>query len=451
MKNIKVEIPQEVGDGLILRTATKEDDQQLIDLAFHALDEAEEDSPFVKIFVRDWTEGKFPILRHQDVTLVEDTNTGQIVSSMCLFSEIWRYGGTSIKVGRPELVMTHENYRRRGLIRQQFEVIHALSLDRGEVMQVITGIPSLYREFGYELCLDLGGGYRIYPSNFPELADDQTVHFSLHPPTTDEDRLFVRRLHEENTEQMLFSIEVDDEIWSNEFDGYSDGSDGKFHWLVIKDKSGQHVGYIQHNHIFWGPLLNVNFIALTPGVGYLNVLPSLLDNLWKIAQEKLTKDTFKHPTEVLNGIYLRLGREHPIYDAIGRDVMLRSSPYAWYTRFPDEVEYLRVIKSQLETHLADSVGAGFSGDIKLNFYKRGAHLIFDRGGITVKPWKPQDGSSGDAHFPANSFWSLLCGQRTAAQLSDEIADCFMNRTSRIVLDCLFPQFNGQVWVVGGGA
>ena len=51
---------------------------------------------------------------------------------------------------------------------------------------------------------------------------------------------------------------------------------------------------------------------------------------------------------------------------------------------------------------------------------------------------------------ANSFWSLLCGQRTAAQLADQIADCWMSRTARTLLDCLFPQFTGQVWAVGGG-
>ena len=36
-------------------------------------------------------------------------------------------------VGRPEAVGTRPEYRRRGLVRAQFEVIHAWSAERGEL------------------------------------------------------------------------------------------------------------------------------------------------------------------------------------------------------------------------------------------------------------------------------------------------------------------------------
>ncbi len=125
-----------------------------------------------------------------------------------------------------------------------------------------------------------------------------------------------------------------------------------------------------HDHIFWGPVMDINFLALKPGVGYLNLLPHLLHGLWQIAQRKFVDDSFNHPADEIRGLYLRLGREHPIYDAIGRDVMLKASPYAWYVRFPDETTYLQAIKPQLEKHLRDSpVGAGFSGELRLNFYQ----------------------------------------------------------------------------------
>ncbi len=446
------EIPLDLGANLRLRWATPADNHQLIDLSFHALDEEDADYPCVKIFVQDWVAGKFPLLRHEDMTVVEDTATGKIVSAMCLFSETWRYGETPIKVGRPELVMTHEDYRRRGLVRKQFEVIHALSAARGEVMQVITGIPSLYRYFDYELSLELGGGYRIYPPSFPKLADEVKDDYHLRPPTTDADREFIKALHTANTREMLFSMDVPDEIWEFEFDGYTDGSDGKFEWLLIENKAGEPLGYVIHQHVLWGPAMTISFLGLKPRVGYLNLLPHLLQGLWEIAQRKFVDDSFNHPTDEIRGLYLRLGREHPIYAAIGRDVMLKAPPYAWYVRFPDETAYLQAIKPQLEQNLAESaVGAGFTGELKLNFYRRGTHLKLEDGRLEISSWQPPDGSAGHAHFPANSFWSILCGQKTASQLGDEIADCFVSRTARALLDCMFPEFTGQVWVVGGGA
>jgi len=449
-KNIANQIPINLDDNLILRWATPADNTQLVDLAFQVLDEGDEAYPFVKIFVQDWVDGKFPILRYEDMTVVENTDSGKIVSSMCLFSERWRYGNTTIKVGRPELIMTHSDYRRRGLINKQFEVIHALSKQRGEVMQVITGIPSFYRHFGYELSLELGGGYRVYPPSFPKLSPDLENEFSLRKPISKAECDFVRDLHQANTHSMLFSVDVDEATWAQEINGYSDGSDGKFEWLIIEDKNGQPLGYIHHDHIFWRPVMDINFLALKPGIGYLNLLPHLLHGLWEIAQRKFSDDPFTHPAEETHGLYLHLGREHPIYDAIGRDLMLKASPYAWFVRIPDEVAYMGAIKPQLEKHLSESVGAGYNGELKLNFYQRGAILKFKSGAIEIKPWQPNDGTDGDAHFPANSFWSLLCGQRTAAQLADEIADCWMSHPTRTLLDCLFPQFTGQVWVVGGG-
>ncbi len=446
-----LELPKDVDDGLLLRWATPADNEQILDLTFQVLDEGEEEHPFVKIFVQDWIDGKFPILRHEDMTVVEDINTGKIVSSMCLFSTTWRYGDADFKVGRPELVMTHDDYRRRGLISKQFEVIHALSEQRGEVMQVITGIPSLYRAFDCELCLDLGGGYRIYPTSFPKLMDDHIDDYRLREPVGEADRNFIKELHETNTHSMLFSMDVPDPVWEFEFDGYTDGSDGKFHWLIIEDKDGQPLGYLHHDHVFWGPVMDINFLALKPGVGYLNLLPHLLHGLWNIAQQKFVDDGINHPAEELRGLYLRLGREHPIYDAIGRDLMLKAPPYAWYVRFPDETAFLQAIKPQLEKNLSESgVGAGFTGELRLNFYHRGACLKFEAGRLEIESWLPPDGSAGDAHFPANSFWSVMCGQKMASQLAVEFADCWMSRTARSLLDCLFPEFTGQVWVMGGG-
>lgn len=49
-------------------------------------------------------------------------------------------------------------YRRRGLVRAQFDVIHQWSAARGQLVQVISGIPFYYCQFGYEMGLALSGG-----------------------------------------------------------------------------------------------------------------------------------------------------------------------------------------------------------------------------------------------------------------------------------------------------
>ncbi len=107
-----------------------------------------------------WTDDLFEVAHptfepERDVTVVEDTGTGRIVSALFLIPQLWTYAGVTLKVGQPELIATHPDYRRRGLVRAQFDVVHEWSRRAGHVWQFISGIPWYYRQFGYTYGLDL--------------------------------------------------------------------------------------------------------------------------------------------------------------------------------------------------------------------------------------------------------------------------------------------------------
>ena len=147
---------RQLGDGLVLRTATPEDAAELAE--FNAVQQADDDLP--GDLVHEWTLELFetppPRFRAEDdVAVVEDTATGRIVSSVLLIPQDWSYAGVVVPVGQPELVATDPAYRRRGLIREQFADIHRRSDGLGDLWQVIGGIPWYYRQFGYAYALDL--------------------------------------------------------------------------------------------------------------------------------------------------------------------------------------------------------------------------------------------------------------------------------------------------------
>ena len=74
------------------------------------------------------------------------------------------------QVGRPELVGTLPEFRNRGLIRAQMDILHQWSAERGQPVQAITGIPFFYRQFGYEMALPLQGGRSGFEPNMPPLS-----------------------------------------------------------------------------------------------------------------------------------------------------------------------------------------------------------------------------------------------------------------------------------------
>jgi len=177
-------ILQNLGDGLVIRRATAADTDALV--AFngeaHADPGAEPDIG-IAAWTRDLMEGRHPLAGPDDFTIVEHARTGAIVSSLCLISQTWSYDGIELPVGQIEAVATDPAYRRRGLVRSQFEIVHAWSRDRGEPVQAISGIPWYYRQFGYELALELGGGRAGYPQDFPASDEDEGDAIGLRPVT----------------------------------------------------------------------------------------------------------------------------------------------------------------------------------------------------------------------------------------------------------------------------
>jgi hypothetical protein len=90
--------------------------------------------------------------------VVTDTRTGQIVSCLHLVSQTWSYGGVAIPMGQPELIGTRTEHRGHGLVRTQFEIVHGWSAEQRHQLLAIAGIPWFYRQFGYEMAIERGGG-----------------------------------------------------------------------------------------------------------------------------------------------------------------------------------------------------------------------------------------------------------------------------------------------------
>ena len=445
--NILSQMPIDLGDNLKLRFATLNDAEVLAE--FNArLHEAENVGPAIQ----DLMLGDHPTCKASDFTVVEDTNTGKIVSSMCLISQTWTYSGIPFKFGQPEYVATEEPYRRRGLVRKQFEVIHALSEARGELMQGITGIPWYYRLFGYEMALDMEAEQVIDGMHIPPLKKESTETCRLRP-RTDADNTFIQELYANAIQSHVFACPRTSALWEYEFNGRSAGSDARHTWLLIEDMEGERLGYVQH--LQWcfegfselgnpGTNFLVMRMELKPGVGYLHLIPSLLRALWENAQT--TPVTPENKNSEVVGIQFMLGREHLVYKTLPKSFVRKEPPYAWYIRVPDLIAFLRHIRPALEKHLIRTVAENYTGELKLNFYRSGVHLKFHDGNLTeIVNWTPEDIEDGDAQFPDLTFLQLLCGRCRTEGLASRYADCWASGTAAVLLDCLFPSFTSEVW------
>ena len=194
--------------------------------------------------------GDHPTTSAGDFTIVVDENADdQIVSSMNLISQVWLYEGIPLGVGRPELVATDPNYRRRGLVREQFAAVHAKSAARGELVQAITGIPWYYRQFGYGMALDLGGG-RDFLWDRP--GNDKTVEEEAYQirPAKLADWPILQTLYEAHNRGSLLSRARDEASWRYELTIPHPTSMYARHFYLVETAASnpQPVAYVEYKH-----------------------------------------------------------------------------------------------------------------------------------------------------------------------------------------------------------
>src|SRR6266496_6852148 len=204
-------ILRDLGDGLILRHSTSEDAEALAEFnrAIHA--DNEQDGECLAAWTRDLLTRPHPTFSPNDFTIVEEAATGRIVSSLNWISQTWSYEGIKFGVGRPELVGTLPEFRNRGLVRMQFEEIHKWSAERAEIVQAITGIPFYYRQFGYEMALDLDGRRLGYEAQVPKLKEGETEPYMVRAARED-DLAFIEELYIQMCRRSMVACERTPEL-----------------------------------------------------------------------------------------------------------------------------------------------------------------------------------------------------------------------------------------------
>ena len=430
-------LPRELGNGLTLRWSTKEDVEKLVQFLGNIFTNGAGQPDQNLIYdIYDWLSGQNPKMGPTDFTLVVDENRqGKIVSALMLISHEWAYDGIPFKVGEIGAVATDPAYRRKGLVRQQFEVVHARSASRGDLVQVIAGIPWYYRQFGYEMAIQLQGNRKFYWNNATRLDKDQTETYQLHPATVADIEL-LKQLYAIHCQASLITHVRSDNEWRYELTiGHPEG-EGRRHFYMIETTSGNPAGYAEISHS--KGTLELRELAVLPGHPLRMVCEFLSRRLKPMADERALTN---HKPDFASLLNVVLGTDHPGYTAFGRQLWAQNLPYGWYVRITDIARFLQHITPALNKHLAGSIFDGYSGAIELNLFRSHLRLVLEQGKVTkVETYASDSLEDGDANFPDLTFLQLLMGLHNMDELESSYPDCYAkNPRTTILLNTLFPK------------
>ncbi len=438
-----VTLPYDLGDGLTLRWSTAADTEAIAYLlgTVHRPDAAAPITAGMQARTRMLMRGDAPTMGSGDFAIVQDTaQVGQpVVACACLWHHTWEYAGIPLGVGRPEYVATDATYRRRGLIRAIFAALHARSAAEGHTIQAITGIRHYYRQFGYEYALDLDGMRGVDLTQIPPLGADATEPFVLRPATVADIPSLMALHSQRRADALLWSVNTA-EHWRYAIEELTElGTPEKVGTLkMLTDQVGTVVGYVHVAMKRWDAHLNVHECVLASGRNQRAAALSLLRALATYGQTVPNLEN----SDPINRIDFRLGRAHPLYDALGPTLAAHSEPpYAWYLRVADLLGFLRLIAPVLEGRLAASSLAGYSGEMKMDWFRGGVRLAFDQGTLsTIEPWQPPPyGEATHAECLATTFLQVLFGYRSFEELCAIFPDVWAQDEARLLLGILFPK------------
>jgi len=438
-------IIRDLGGGLILRRSSTADVEALVDFCSRIHSDAGFDKPdlYIAAWTRELMTSHHPNFNPDDFTIVEATASGRIVSTLNWISQTWSYEGIKFGVGRPELVGTLPEFRKRGLVRAQFDEVHKWSMERGELVQAITGIPFYYRQFGYEMAIDLDGRRNGYKAHVPTLKDGEEELYRVRP-ASETDLAFIAETYAETRKHNMVICERTPELFKHELS--LQGMEYIFSSMfVIEDKAGELIGYFKHLSFLSNGSLNVMFYELKADASWLDVTPSVVRYLWEKGQEYAKRDG-----KVCTSFGFNLGKQHPVYEAIKDRLPSIREPYAWYIRVPDLPGFLNHIKPVLEKRLADSIATNYSREIKISFYRSGLRLVIEHGNITtIESWSPAPKTDeGSIAFPNLTFLQMVFGYRSYEELHYAFPDCWCgDEDVRVLLTTMFPKKASEIYPV----
>ncbi len=204
----------ELAGGYDLRGAVEADVEQVADLLGERGDAA--DAVDLRLVIEDPSEGLDSCL------VVADAE--RIVSTATLLNETVRIGGAEIPAGQVELVATAPDHEGRGLVRALIDEAHRRSSARGDLLQVMIGIPYFYRQFGYSYAMPIPRLRQLWPNAaVPDSAI--TVREATH-----DDIPAMRRLQDETQSAADVAMAHSASCWRWLID-----RDGSIQWVAERD------------------------------------------------------------------------------------------------------------------------------------------------------------------------------------------------------------------------
>jgi predicted N-acetyltransferase YhbS len=365
----------------------------------------------------------FPNMGRDDLVYVDDSATGEVVSSLCLVPWQLAYGAATLNVGEMGIVGTDERYRNRGLVRAQVPYFRQRLAAHACTISLIQGIPFYYRQFGYTYALPLEGGVRVDPRSLPPLP----AHLYTFRLATPGDLPLLAEFYNQAAQDLAIHARRNAATWRYMLDPQMQ-TELRAEWWLVEENS-RPAGYLRLPNSHFGDELAVYEVSQLSYDAALAALHQLQG--W--ADERGLPGVRLNLADA--SLLMQLARTLGGHD-LGR--------YAWQVAILDITAFLVAIAPELERRLAAAPElANWSGNLAISLYRSAATLHIAGGRIAITP----GAASGPAGLqcPPDAFTPLALGWRTLDEILRFFPDAQVEGRFRPMLEVLFPLASGYIY------
>lgn len=399
-------------DGIVLRSAGAGDVEQILAIVGERL--GEDGVPDAAATLSD-SDGPARYMVAAD--------GDRVVAVTALWQDHVRVGPTVLPSGQIDFVASVPDYGGRGLVRDLMNMALARSATRGDLVQIMIGIPYFYRRFGFCYVIPLPTPY--------ELRADADLAVS--------DRLLVR---EADAHDLPRIKRLQDTVQAR-YDVAMSHNDETWRWLAatetvayrIVDDGSAISGFARHQFAPGytegsGPPHDIT-VAEVAADGVAPVRALLADARTRARGGRVkVKD---RPGAAVSAVLPAVGLPLEEDDR-------------YLVRVADPVALLAALRPTLSARLAASHFRYEAGDLLLSFYRGSAVLRYADGvvtAVTAAPGLQGPVAAGGIGVPPDVVPDLLFGPHGAARLERRHADCNLG-PQRMLADALFPPVSADV-------
>jgi len=366
----------------------------------------------------------FPGASFDDYQLIEDLQTGEIVSTTCLIPWELNFEGVSLRAAQLEQVLSHPEYRRHGLVRIQIKRFMQMVSERQFDLSYIWGIPYYYRQYGYAYCID-GSMFEALPAwRIPDADDGSPDPYSLRPAGVEHIPALIE-IYEKAARLLQFSATRSQAHWQYLLEK------ARFPVRIVEDhRTGEVIGYIvcQKNTD------NRRITVIENGILNQEVGLAALQSIKKETDGEIQVSWPQ------NNTLARLARNFGSVTQTGCQ---------WLFHITDLPGFLAKITPVLERRLEVSDCEGLTRNVIINLFRQAYRLRFVCGKFSgVDPLGFVDASmgsdGGDLCIPPEALIRLVLGYRGLEELRDAWPDIVIKAESRRIIEVLFPRMDSYI-------